>query len=105
MELSHAGDEANLAFLPRESLVEGCDDRVVPGGHHRGHVEGLAYERAPALDALGAILAARAAIEGSDADQRGHLTPGQGIASSGNRAIRVVVRNRTDSSARCAVVR
>ena len=77
-ELAHASDETNLARLAGEALGEGGDDGIMLGGHHRGHVEGVANKHTSGLDTLGADLAAGAAIEGSDPDQRGNLATGQG---------------------------
>ena len=102
-ELAHAGDKADLARLAGEALGKGCDGRVVPRGHQRGHVEGVTHEAASGLDAFGADLAARAAIEGSDADQRGNLAAGQG-SEFGQQGDQGGGENRADRRARCAGV-
>ena len=68
----------DLARLAGEALGKVCDRRVVPRGHQRCHVEGVTHQAAPDLHAFGAYLPSRAAIEGSDANQRCNLTASQG---------------------------
>ena len=82
---------SDLARLAGEALGEGGDDGIMLGGHHRGHVEGVANKHTSGLEILAPIwrpeLRSNGATPTSEATWRRVRDP-----SSGSRAIRVAAR-------------
>ena len=79
-ELTHAGDEGNLAGLAgsEELLVEGFDRRVMSSGAHCGHVE-CGSDVCPAAPyGTSSPMSATVSVQGSDAHKGGDLLTVEG---------------------------
>jgi hypothetical protein len=78
-DFAHRRDERDLGRFAggAQPLIEGANDRVVPRGDERGHVEAVADGAPAASDRAGAAVLAAVAIEGRHADEAGDLLSGQ----------------------------
>src|SRR5947207_5652408 len=78
-ELAHAGDKGLLAGFPggAEFGVMRGDDRVLPAGDERSHVERGAHRRPATGDGAATAQAAAIAVDRGDTDQSSDLATGE----------------------------
>ena len=75
-EFAHDGDEGEfLGFaVGHETVVNRFEDRVVTGGHERGHVEHSPHLLAASVNGAASLVRAAVVVVGREAAQRGSFT-------------------------------